>query len=339
MTTNVYLTIDTENSMGGAWDDPRLRPVPAERRIFCRIRGESYGIGWMCRELNARKLKATFFSEVFGSLVFGEDEARRWFQYLLDQGQDVQLHTHLTFHGYSQWTETGGNVCDKTDDLADLEAPLRRQLVERACDLFFRAAGYAPTAYRAGNWRGSRALLKDLRASGVTVDASFNRCLQGRGSFDHEPLVPNTLQSLDDMWELPLTVARQSLPALAPSGGFRPFDPVSMSCWEIRKLLDDAHASHMAHVSAVFHSFSAVKPKDVQYTRLKPDHIVRKRFEFLLDYLAANPDRFRVSTVGQLAAEVSAGDVAQPRGLPVVPNLGFFHPLARKVVQAANSLA
>ena len=324
--------------MGGAWDDPLLRPVPAERRIFCRIRGESYGVGWMCRELNARHLKATFFSEVFGSLVFGEDDTRRWFQYLLDQGQDVQLHTHLTFHGYSRWRETGGNVCDKTDDLAALEAPLRRELVERACNLFLRAAGYAPTAYRAGNWRSSRALLNDLRACGVAVDASFNRCLQGRGSFDHEPLVPNRLQSIDGTWELPLTVARQSFPALAPTGGFRPFDPVSMSCWEMRKLLDDAHASHMSHISVIFHSFSAVKPKDVQYTRLKPDRIVRRRFEFLLDYLAVNPDRFRVSTVGQLVREVSAGVGTLPLRAPVVPSLGFFHPLARNFVQVANSL-
>lgn len=336
MRTNVYLTIDTENSMGGAWADPRLRPVSADRRIFCHINGESYGIGWICRELNARKLKATFFSEVFGSLVFGEDETRRWFQFLLDQGQDVQLHTHLNFYYYSRRRTAPGDLARRTDNLADLEPPLRAELVDRACELFRRAAGYDATAYRAGNWRGSLALLRDLGARGIVIDASFNRNLQGRGSFDNEPVVVNALQMIDRVWELPITVARQRLPDPALIDGLRPFDPVSLSCWELRKVLDDAYTAGTTHVSAVFHSFSGVKAKGPQYEQLKPDRIVRKRFEFLLDYLATNRDRFCVSTVGELVNEIrSSGSIALHAS---IPSLGFFHPLARKIVQAANSL-
>lgn len=336
MVTAVYLTIDTENSMGGAWDDPALRPVPAQRRIFCDIDGESHGIGWMCRELNARKLKATFFAEVFGSLVFGLDETRRWFEYLLDQGQDVQLHTHLNFHYYANRNEAPMDAARRTDDLASLESPERGRLIDRACELFHAAAGYAPTAFRAGNWRATRALLGDLRDRGIVVDASFNRNLQGRGSFDGESVTTNELQLIDGMWELPITVAHQSLPDPAAPAGLRPFDPVSLSCWELRRVLDDAHAAGMTHVSAVFHSFSAVRAKDVQYTRLKPDRIVRRRFEFLLDYLAANPDRFRVSTVGDLARELRSAKHVTARG--AVPRLGLLHPFARKVVQAVNAL-
>jgi hypothetical protein len=108
-----------------------------------------------------------------------------------------------------------------------------------------------------------------------------------------------------------------------------------MSRWEMKKVLEDAHASRSTHVSAVLHSFSGVKAKDLQYQHLRPDQIVRRRFTALLDYLAANQDRFRVSTVGELALEARSASSSQAGW---IPSLGFFHPLARKLVQAVNSL-
>ena len=35
MATAVYLTVDTESSMGGAWANPQRRPLPASRHVFC----------------------------------------------------------------------------------------------------------------------------------------------------------------------------------------------------------------------------------------------------------------------------------------------------------------
>src|SRR5262249_9947453 len=102
MRTNVYLTVDTEHSMGGAWDNAALRPVPAERHIYCHIGGKDNGIGWICDELERHKFRATFFAEVFCSLVFGVDATRSWCQYLLQHGQDVQLHTHLNYYYYAK---------------------------------------------------------------------------------------------------------------------------------------------------------------------------------------------------------------------------------------------
>jgi hypothetical protein len=334
MRTNVYLTVDTEHSMGGAWASSDLRPVPTNRRIFCKINDQDHGIGWMCSELNRRKFRATFFGEVFASLVFGEDDTRHWFQFLLENGQDVQLHTHLNFYHYSRKTASLSNRSRKTDNLADLEPAVRSEMVEYACDLFRRAAGYRPVAYRAGNWRGSRALLVDLRKMGIILDSSFNKALQGRGSFDNEPLAVNSLQWIDGVWELPITVARQSLPDPAIAAGLRPFTPTSMSRWEMEKVLQNAHHSGTTHVAAVFHSFSGVKAKDKQYSQIKPNRIAQKRFIFLLDYLAAHHDKFRVSTLAELADEAGRASSAVHA---TVPNLGFLHPLARKIVQAINS--
>jgi hypothetical protein len=333
--TNVYLTIDTEHSMGGAWANPALRPVPTERHIFCRIGGEDHGIGWLCDELDRHKFRATFFCEMFGSLVFGKDDTRRWCQYLLERGQDVQLHTHLNFYYYAQQQARSGAKSARTDDLASVPSPLRGELLEQACNVFRYATGHHPKAFRAGNWHANRALISDVARAGILLDSSFNPVSRADGSFAGEPLRLNALQRLDGIWELPLSVLRQSLPEPNLIDGLRPFDLVSLSTWEIRKGLDDAHKTSMPHVVVVFHSFSGVKTRDVQYRKMKPDRVVRRRLRFFLDYLAASPDRFRVSTCNELVSEPNE---AQQHECGELPSLGFFHPLARKFVQGMNSI-
>jgi hypothetical protein len=311
MKTKFYLTVDTEHSMGGAWADPSLKPVPTERHIFCRIEGKDHGIGWLCDELDRYKFGATFFAEMFGSLVFGKDDTRAWCQYLLQRGQDVQLHTHLNFYYYAEQQASSQKTVSRTDDLATVPSPLRGELLGRACELFRYATGYHPKAFRAGNWRADRALIAELAGVGIYLDSSYNPAARGGGSL------------------------RQRLPEPHLVGGIRPFDLVSLSSWEMRKALDDAHKSGIAHVVAVLHSFSGVKTKDVQYRTMRPDRVVRSRVRALLEYLAANRDRFEVATLGQLASELGEAQAAKSAELP---DLGFLHPLARKVVQVVNSL-
>jgi hypothetical protein len=335
MKTKFYLTVDTEHSMGGAWADPSLKPVPTERHIFCRIEGKDHGIGWLCDELDRYKFGATFFAEMFGSLVFGKDDTRAWCQYLLQRGQDVQLHTHLNFYYYAEQQASSQKTVSRTDDLATVPSPLRGELLGRACELFRYATGYHPKAFRAGNWRADRALIAELAGVGIYLDSSYNPAARGGGSFEGERLKLNAMQRLGEVSELPLTVVRQRLPEPHLVGGIRPFDLVSLSSWEMRKALDDAHKSGIAHVVAVLHSFSGVKTKDVQYRTMRPDRVVRSRVRALLEYLAANRDRFEVATLGQLASELGEAQAAKSAELP---DLGFLHPLARKVVQVVNSL-
>ena len=336
MKTKVYFTVDTENSMGGAWAHPSLRPVPSDRRIHCRIDGVDHGIGWICQELGKRNFKATFFSEVFASRVFGEEDSRRWMHYLLDRGQDVQLHTHLNFLFYAQQMQ-GKAVPKRTDDLARLDDDERQRTLAEACELFERLVGRRPSVYRAGNWACSAALLADLRQQGIVLDSSYNHVVKGRGSFDDADLRINALQVVDGMHELPVTLARQTLPEPGLRQGLRPLDPTSMSSWELKTSLEQAHSAGMAHVVPVFHCFSFVKNRDHQYHDLRPDKVNMDRFTTLLDHLAEHRDRFEVDTLGALARSLPS-EPPQTLAQICVPQLGFVRPLARKLVQVANRL-
>lgn len=336
MKTKVYITVDTECSMGGAWANASLQPVPPERRIFCNIDGRSHGIGWLCNVLQAHGFQATFFSEVFSSQVFGEPETRRWIHFLMEHGQDVQLHTHLNFHFYARHLRSPVRPAERTDNLAHLPKAQQHALLGEACDLFQRLTGKRPTVFRAGNWVANSSLLESLREHGIGLDASFNACAQAAGSFPHEKVRINLLQRLGPVWEMPITLAHQTLPDPVLTRGLRPLDPTSMSHWELCKALDDCHAEGMEHVSIVLHSFSLVKARDDQYRMLRPDHIVQERFRRLLGFLEAHRDRFTVSTLDQLAGELAAEPDRAISDRVTVPELGFFQPAARKLIQAVN---
>jgi hypothetical protein len=338
MKTQVYITVDTECSMGGAWANPALSPVPPQRRIFCDIAGQSHGIGMMCDALEEHGFAATFFCEVFGAEVFGEAETQRWIRYLQHRGQDVQLHTHLNFHYYARHLLRPLLPHERVDNLASLPIEEQRELLGRACSLFERLTGKRPSVFRAGNWVVNMGLLHSLNAQGILLDASFNACAEAADSFPDETPKINRLHRLGPIWEMPISLAHQSLPDPVLTRGMRPLDPSSMSHWEISKALNDFHAHGEEHITIVLHSFSLVKARDQQYHNLRPDHVVQQRFKDLLAFLDTHRDRFMVSTLGQLAETLPLhrepkGSVSAP-----IPRLGFFQPAARKVVQALNRL-
>ena len=105
--TSVYITVDVETSMGGAWQYLERKPLPVEKRIFCETRGKRYGIPLLVEELERYGFRATFFTEVFLSCCLGRDAAAKVFDYLLSRGQDVQLHTHPTFRAYGRAAADG----------------------------------------------------------------------------------------------------------------------------------------------------------------------------------------------------------------------------------------
>lgn len=338
MKTNVYITVDTESSMGGAWAADALRPVPAERRIFCKIGGIDHGIGWQCDELERRGMKATFFCEVLSTLVLGDGDTRSYLDFLLGRGQDVQLHAHPNFYYYSQYmaAREQGAAFDhskRSDSMASHSGERQRELLAAACGIFERLTGRRPSAYRAGGYSANSQTLGILEELGFVLDSSFNPRYQGHGSFDGETLTSNAAQKIGAIWEMPVTVAIEDLPDPRKSSSLMPFEISALSLSEMRRMLDDLHAAGAAHVVIVFHSFSAVKAADDQYSAMRPDRIVRGRFRGLLDYLAGQTNRFTVSTFDELSRNL---DQLRPGASPEVPRLGYVRPLCRKVVQAVN---
>ena len=188
--TKVYFTVDVETSMGGAWQDARLRPVPVDKRVFCQVDGRGYGLPLIVEELERYGFRGTFFVEVFCSCCLGNEALQPVFDYLLLHNQDIQLHTHPAFRNYAQYdgtAESFKHYGSLPDDMNRYTAEEQYELLKEACRLFKEFAGFPPRAYRAGGYRADRNTLSALRRLGVRVDSSFNPC--DPASFPGEPMV------------------------------------------------------------------------------------------------------------------------------------------------------
>lgn len=331
---NVYFTVDTESSMGGALVHPERRPLTADRHIFCRIQGQDYGIGLITRILGQYGFRATYFVEMLATLVNGDEDTRSVFDYLLDQGQDVQLHIHPIFLYYCEQMNTAAagkanGRSQKTDFMGALAEERQTELLEQACELYRQFTGSRPAAFRAGCYAANRTTLKCLHKAGILLDTSFNPCYR-KWSFAGEDLEPNRVCEIEGVWEIPVTVARSPLPE--GHGGFKPADPCSLSVAELQAMLETGAARGQRHFVIVFHSFSAVKTTDETYRKMRPDRIVIRRLEKLMEYLSQHQDLYRVSTFGELAAGLSE---LKPTPAPVA-ELGLAAAGLRKSVQGLN---
>jgi hypothetical protein len=339
MKTNVYFTVDTEASMGGALNHSERRPVPASRHIFCRIGDQEYGIPLIVRLLRRYGFQGTFFVETLGTECLGEADSQTTFDFLMREGQDVQLHIHPVFHFYAESIRARSEgrpfqVPVPTDLLGHFPEPVQHELLSRSIDYFQRFSGCQPVAFRAGCFAASRASMRCLAALGITVDSSLNPCYPDL-SFPGETLEPNRAQRIEGVWEIPVTVVRTPLPE--GYQGFKFADCTSLGVSEIRTMLEAAAAAGQEHFVIVFHSFSAAKPKDVEWKEMRPNHLVIRRLNRLFAYLAENSDRFRVSTMGALAKELSSPGMDLQSSQAVVTDLPLFQASVRKAMQLINS--
>jgi hypothetical protein len=335
MKTAVHITVDTESAMGGAWDDPGHGPLPASRHVFCRDGSDAYGIPLITRELGRYGFRATFLCEMLATRVLGEADTRSVVEALLTAGQDVQLHLHPVYWYYRRFLDAGAVDRDHyrvaaCDQLCAHSPEQQLEMLEEASELFRVCTGRAPVAFRAGNFAASRATLRALGKLGFLIDSSYNPAQLDDPSLADDPPEPNVVQSIEGVWEVPVTVARTRI---REGNGYKPFDPVALCAREMERILDAANSAGMPHVTLLFHSFTFVKPWDMTYSRFRLNRIVLRRLRALLRFLDANRDRFRVETFGELAA----GPIqASPKG--VVPDLGFWRPAVRKAVQLINTL-
>ena len=341
MKTNVYFTVDTESSMGGALNNPERQPVPASRHVFCRIGNEEFGIPLIVRLLRRHGFQGTFFVETLGTRCLGNDDTRSTFDFLLREEQDVQLHIHPVFHYYAESLQAKAEgreyqVPVPTDLLGHFPQEVQHELLSESIEFFRQFSGYSPVAFRAGCYASSRSTLRCLSALGISVDSSLNPCYPDL-SFPGEKLEPNLVQRIEGVWEIPVTVVRTPLPE--GYHGFKFADCTSLGVGEIRRMLESAATAGQEHFVIVFHSFSAVKPKDVEWKEMRPNRMVIRRLEGLFRYLAENGDRFRVSTMGAAAKELSMrGSEPISPSPAAIADLGLFQASVRKAMQLINSV-
>lgn len=327
---DVYLTIDTECSMGGAWGSPGVEPVTPERAILGRAGAQRLGTPLIMDILEAHGLRGVFFAELFASAVVGDGPLAEAYQEILRRGHDVQLHLHPVFHYYAEVEQgriTPSQVPSPIDDIGTQSLDAQLGLIEEGVAIFHRLLGRRPLAFRAGNYAAGEATLSALGKVGLRYDSSFNAAYRGISCLLSAPGSLNSPWEAGSLWEVPVTVFSTGAGRFA---GVKPLEISAVSFLEIRGVLEQAERLGLGTVTMVLHSFSLFKAADAQFTRLRPDRLVIRRLRRLCEFLADQRSRFRVRTFSE---------EPEPRRDPPViglPDMGTLLPAGRRLLQALN---
>ena len=330
MKPGVYITFDVECSMGGAWENPQLKPVPPDRAVWGRYGGSELGIGLITDILQQHGLSATFFLEAFMAEQGYPDAAEPICKFLLDRNQDVQLHIHPWYKNF--WLNQQDKPFHETDQFTDLPAAEQLDLIADGCERIKRWTGRPAVAFRAGNMGASEETLGHLSDAGITIDSSYTFCYVG-GQCRFKWAEPfNGSRWFGDVLELSLSGFRQArLPGLRPA---KPLDLMGISFEECRDAIRKICGAG-ADAVVILHSFSLFKVRDAQYDGGRPNRIVTRRLRRLCKWLAEHHDDLPTRTFRDLAATIRQGRYIA-HAVPPCKITGV-RPIVRKAVQVYNN--
>lgn len=328
---NVYITVDAESSLGGAWLNPRWKPVSPERAILGKIGSTFYGVPLIMDILEEHELRGTFFTEVLARDVVDSRELSDSYMPIFKRGHDVQLHLHPVFHYYGQVTAGRlhrDELPPHMDLIGSLPFDIQIELLKKGISIFHEIFGIQPKAFRAGVYGASLSTLDALSQVGISYDSSFNSCsLATSCLIDHKPT--NTPWRRGNVWEIPVTTFETGAWRMR---GFKPLEVSAVSLWEMQRVLEQSERLGQEIVVVILHSFAFLKRADVQFRKMRPDNLVIKRFQGLCRFLRANRHQFRVHTFSDLPQP------SESTTKSCAPNMGVFVPACRKLVQAANRI-
>src|SRR5215469_499533 len=333
--TRVYLTVDVETSMGGAWRSPDRCPLPIDKLMFGKIGNTSYGLPLMIGELEKYGFGATFFTEMFFPYCLGAEQGQIVVDYLLNHRQDVQLHIHPVFRNYAQALKDGDPEAFPRyralgDSLNAYDCEAQHALLSEGLQLFRSYVGEKAVAFRAGGFRADRRTLAALGKLGIPIDSSYNPSVAA--SFTNDVLQPNVVQRIEGVVEMPLTTA---LTGYHGGWGWKPMAISSVTFAELKAVLQQAYRAGLGDVLLICHSFSTVKARDFLYSEFRPNRIVISRFRRLLQYLAGHDQMFEVCTIREAGSRLEqfTFNHSNPR-----LSLGVIKPLIRGGIQAVNRM-
>jgi peptidoglycan/xylan/chitin deacetylase (PgdA/CDA1 family) len=333
MRPGVFLTFDVECSMGGAWGDPALGCVPPERAVWGDSGDRRLGLPLICDILaDSGNLKATFFVDPYLDEQGFPDAGEPICRFLLDRGQDVQLHVHPVHKLFG--CAGADRPQQPIDDIADFAADEAEAMLVEAAGRLAGWCGASPVAFRAGNMGASKATLALLPAAGIRIDSSYTFPYAGRQCRFSPDNPYNGSRWYGDVLELGLSGFRQPrLPKLHPA---KPLDLMGISFGECREAIRRITVAG-ADAVVILHSFSLMKVRNRRYDGGRLNRVVARRFRKLCDWLARSAGDLPTYTFGHLAEAVAAGQYQAREAAPCRLNRPV-RAVVRKAVQAVNNV-
>lgn len=298
MKTKIFITIDTEFSIAGAFSNPqRWKPLSKEV-VECPLEGKSHGLGFLLETFARHSLHATFFVEALNTIYFGDEPMGDYAHKIAASGHDLQLHLHpcWTYFRRPNWQDTLRS--DPPSDHFNGRSPeLLKQWMNEGIDTFKRWGFNRPLALRTGSLITDAAVFAAMEDCGFTL--SSNVALAAFWPKEPELQFYSGLHQIGKILEAPVLTY---LDAQIGSRLHHHLLTVTGCSWfEIRNLLNHAHSQGVESIVLLTHPFEFIKYVAPDFTNLRPNPINQGRLEKLCAFLSQNRDRFDVCTFSQLA--------------------------------------
>lgn len=279
----VCITIDTEFSIGGNFEDPRLTPV-AEPIVLGSVGGKEQGLGFLLDSLAEFGARATFFVETLQTAYFGDEPMGGIARRIAASGHDVQLHLHPCWLHYERSEAPKPAPNDSCAGRTDAELS---HFFEFGLSVFSRWGVPAPVAVRTGNFQVDQNVLRVAAQCGLRLSSSIAVPIyrppgDGFVLFGGKHRVGRIL-------ELPVFCYSYRIGA---SDRLRALCITACSAAEIISVLGQAHAHQLSPILILTHPQEYIKKTDFRYASLRRNRVNQSRLRAVLKFLKQHEDEF-----------------------------------------------
>lgn len=293
--TEVSITIDTEFSVAGAFQDFNRHPPLAERVIDCPVDGRSEGLDFVLETLAHHEVRATFFVEALNYHHFGDAPMSGICRRLQAAGQDIQLHIHPC------WTAFDGDRLRNeapNDSCAGRSVETMIELIRRGVDAFDRWGVERPVAMRTGNLLADRITYDAMAAMDIRVASNV-----GLGVVRLEDpglQFVSGRHRINGVVEIPVTSYQDY--CFLGRAHLRPLQVTASGWREIEHVLWAARVIGLEQVVIITHPFEYVRTNSIRYEKIAINWVNQKRLRKLCAFLVEHDEDFVAVTFGDCAA-------------------------------------
>lgn len=282
----ICITIDTEFSIAGAFENPKKYKPIAEPAVLCEVNGREHGLGFLLETFQKYNISASFFVECANYFYFGDEPMQSIMKRIQSAGQDVQLHIHPCWLNFNQDPEIG--IFPINDNCNGREYDELKRIFELCIEVFERWSGKRPEAIRTGSLVADiniYRVMKELNiplASNVAVGVFFPA--------EPELQIYSGRKKINGVLEQPV-LSYHDMNILGRKH-IKSLQITSCSWPEMKHILWRARKHGIENIVILTHPFEYIKKENFQFKKITKNRINQNRLSKLCKFISEHDQDF-----------------------------------------------